>query len=291
MESITRRVTISSSRAEVKIVCMGCIHHGAAGCDEKLADFWYEKILNSKDTYCILGGDLVDSIYEKDRRYSDEEVARWCFQRKWGGTLIDRQYHYALSKWEPLAKKGKILWIHAGNHEWKLKSLASRDLTLDWARALKVPYAGLSALSHLIMETPKGTGSEGGRGMRVSFFTTHGGGGAQSDGAVINRVAGMLNQYDVDIALMWHLHRKMHVASRVMGLAKGGGSFVHRDRIAAVCGTFLDGHLEGVSGYGELKGYKPVVLGPMVVHIKLSHQNNGTRIWVSDAIMDEKERG
>ena len=300
MELITRRIKATSSRAEVKIVTLGCMHHGAAGCDEKLADFWYKRILDSPDTFCILGGDLVDSIFERDKRYLEEEVAPWCFGNKWGGTLIDRQYNYALAKWRPLAEAGKILWIHAGNHEWKLKTQASRDLTLDWARALTsyakdagfpaVPYAGLSALSNLFIESA-------GSSIRVKFFTTHGGGGAQSTGSVINRADSMLNSYDVDVALMWHLHRKQHVEQPLLGITETGKRTV-RSRIAAVCGTFLDGNIDGVTGYGELKQYRPSALGPLVVHIKRTHmagshredekaKSNFIRLWISDAVVQE----
>lgn len=298
MEFINRRIQATTSRAETKIVALGCVHHGAAGCDEKLAAFWYNRILNSPDTYCILGGDLVDSISEKDKRYDEGEVARWCFDRQYGGTLIDRQFNYALDKWWPLAKAGKILWIHAGNHEWKLRSTASRDLTLDWARRLRVPYAGLSALSNLFIETKGGT-KRGGSSIRVTFYTTHGSGGAQTNGAVMNKVASMLDQYDVDVALMWHLHKRMHIARRAIGITqpdkKQTSDRKIRDRLAAVCGTFLDGHIKDTTGYGELKGYSPIVPGPPVVHIKMDYgppddngkRGNFTRIWISDAIIEK----
>lgn len=305
MEFIQRRVRASSSRAETKVVAMGCIHHGAAGCDERLADFWYQWILKRPDTYVILGGDLVDSIYEKDKRYLDEEVAPWCFGKKWGGTLIDRQYNYALAKWRPLAEAGKILWIHAGNHEWKLKTQASRDLTLDWSRTLSeyaqakghapVPYAGLSALSNLTIDAGK-IGSKS--SFMVKFFTTHGGGGAQSTGSVINKADGMLNSYKVDVALMWHLHRKQHVEQPLIGITDAGKRTV-ANRIAAVCGTFLDGHIEGVTGYGELKQYRPSSLGPQVIHLKREvmprdpaeggKQRSYIRIWISDAVETQEE--
>lgn len=300
MEFIQRRVKSSTSRSETKIVAMGCIHHGAAGCDEKLADFWYQWILKRPDAFVILGGDLVDAIYEKDRRYLDEEVAQWCFGKKWGGTLIDRQYNYALAKWRPLAEAGKILWIHAGNHEWKLKTQASRDLTLDWSRALSeyatakghapIPYAGLSALSNLTVDAGKGAA------FTVRFFTTHGGGGAQTTGSVINKADSMLNSYAVDVALMWHLHRKQHVEQPLIGITDNGKRTVH-NRIAAVCGTFLDGNVEGITGYGELKQYRPSALGPQVIHLKrecLPREDGGKqrsyiRIWISDAVESHEE--
>jgi len=109
MEFIQRRVKASTSRAETKVVAMGCIHHGAAGCDERLADFWYQWILKRPDTYVILGGDLVDSIYEKDgmkkirhsrvRMFLDREGGKaesflislddmFLFQRGWAFTSV-----------------------------------------------------------------------------------------------------------------------------------------------------------------------------------------------------------
>ena len=298
MELIARDIVIPHPRTEIKIVAMGCVQHGAAGCDERLAQFWYDYILRTPHAYVILGGDLVDSIHEKDRRYAEQEVAEWCLgtkanRAKWGSTLIDRQYRYALKKWEPLAKAGKILWIHKGNHEEKLVATASRDLTLDWCRALKVPYAGLAALSLLRVKHVKRRHESEAR-FSVSFFSQHGGGGAQSDGGIINKAGGMLAAWDVDVALMWHLHRKTHLTRRMLGITRSLRRAV-RDRVGAVCGTFLDGHCEGVDSYAELKGYPPVVTGPLVIHIRqedgfktlLSDPGRATsfvRLWVSDAV-------
>jgi hypothetical protein len=300
MELITQKITIPTVRTEVKIVCMGCVHHGAAGCNETLADFWYNRILTTPNTFVILGGDMVDAIHEKDKRYAEQEVAPWCLgtganRKRWGGTVIDRQYNYGVEKWKPLADAGKILWIHKGNHEEKLVTTASRDLTLDWSRALGVPFAGLAALSNLFI-TPAND-KRGMAGYRVSFFTTHGGGSAQTDGAVLNKAMGMLRDYDVDVALMWHVHKKAHATKTMLGVSATGRRTV-RDRIGAVCGTFLDGHIPGVTGYAELKGYGPTPLGPQVIHIKREVQarpkgdagrgTGYTRIWLSDAIVGER---
>jgi hypothetical protein len=286
---------VSSLRDQVKIVAMGCTHHGAAGADEKLAAFWYDRVLNSPNTYVIFGGDMVDSIHEKDRRYAEQEVAGWCIgtpanRKRWGGTLIDRQFRYAMEKWRPLAEAGKILWLHTGNHEEKLVASASRDLTLDWSRELNVPYAGLAALSRLTVQRA------GGSSYGVSFFTQHGGGGAQTDGAVMNKATALLSGYDVDVALMWHLHKKAHMTKRMLGITDTGRRRI-RDRVGAVCGAFLDGHCEGIVSYAELKGYLPTALGPVVIHMKREIGNipkgdpqrasGYTRIWISDAITEE----
>lgn len=296
MQLINREIVVPSLRTEVKIVTMGCTHHGAAGANEQLSGFWYNYVLSHPNTYVIFGGDMVDSIHEKDKRYAEQEVAPWCIgtpsnRQRWGGTLIDRQFRYALEKWRPLAEAGKILWIHAGNHEEKLITTASRDLTLDWSRELKIPYAGLVALSNLVVRVPTGNGS-----YRVTFYTMHGGGSAQSDGAVVNKATSMLQGWDVDVALMWHLHKKAHMTKRMLGINEKGRRKT-RDRVGAVCGAFLDGHCEGINSYAELKGYPPTALGPLVVHLKREigrrpEHDDGrgtgyTRIWISDAVTED----
>ena len=289
MEALNVRIRVPTCATEVRLVCMGCIHHGAAGCDEELADFWYDYVRNTPHTYLILGGDLVDSIAEKDKRYLEEEVARWCFDKKWGGTLIDRQYHYAAAKWKDLAFAGKILWIHTGNHELALKRYASRDLTLDWSRELGIPYAGYSALGNIIIGSPQ-------HRYVVSFYSTHGSGASQTSGAVLNTAEAMLNRFDVDLALMWHLHRKMHVASVMLRPSKPvQGTLpqgLPRHRIAALCGTFLRGYMPGVTSYSEMKGHRPTPIGPVVIHMKQDRthdrkagiENRYIRLWISDAV-------
>ena len=304
---------------EIRIVCIGCAHHGAAGADEQQLNFWYNKILNTPNMYAIFLGDMVDAIYEKDKRYTEEEVADWCWGKKWGGTIIDRQFNYAVEKWSPLAKAGKILWIHMGNHEEKLIAVASRDLTRDWSRVLSIPYAGYMALTNLrILHDgpfdPKarkrpGRDNSYSRSTRVVFFTTHGAGGAQSQGAVMNKVSAMMDNYEANVYLMAHLHKRMSIARRTIGITEprtSGGKLIRPrrrvyDRVAAVCGTFMDGHCDGVAGYGERKGYSPIITGPSVIHIKVEHNTSSrkfvdnetprwaTRIWVSDAVVEERK--
>ncbi len=301
MELINREVQVATPATEVKIVAMGCIHHGHAGCNERLAQFWYDRVLRSRDTYVILGGDLVDSIFEKDKRYCEGEVAPWCREMKWGGTLMDRQFNYALAKWQPLAAAGKILWIHEGNHEQEIRLRASRDMTREWAYRLKVPYAGYSAHSNLVCRYgSKSRGTD--TGYRVKFYTTHGSGAAQSHGGKMNKVAAMMDAFDADVCLMWHLHDRMHRLKRSEGIGEPRGGLPpvirNRDRLAAMCGTFLD-RKRGVTNYGERKGFAPIVPGPSVIHLRRDSAPNqrqrqrsrvtyapGTRIWISDAIID-----
>ncbi len=312
MELINRTISIPTPQTEVKIVAMGCIHHGHAGCNERLAQFWYDKILRTRDTYCILGGDLVDSIFEKDKRYSSNEVAQWCKDAKWnnadgsGGTLMDRQFNYALAKWRPLAEAGKILWMHEGNHEQEIRLRASRDMTREWAYRLNVPYAGYSAHVNLIVRIGKAYPSKrrpkvAATAYRVKFYTTHGSGSAQTHGAKMNKVAAMMDAYDADVSLMWHLHDRMHRLKRSEGIGEPRGGLPpvirNRDRLAAMCGTFLD-RKRGVTNYGERKGFAPIVPGPSVIHLRRDPAPNermrkakpsyapGTRIWISDAIVD-----
>lgn len=304
MQYIARRIAVPKRNAKIDIICMGCIHHGARNCDEKQAAFWYEKALKDPYTFIILGGDLVDGITEKDKRYFNGELATWCHDSRLGDTIIDRQYNYGLKKWRPLAEKGKILWMHAGNHEWALIRHCDRNLTREWARELKVPYAGLEAFSWLTIEH----GPERHRGIRgqthpsstsVSFYTTHGSGSGQTTGAIMNRVERMTYNWDADVCLMWHLHRAMAMRRRqgtgsrprrVDGKERVTPKF--RDKVAAICGTFLQSHQEGVTGYGELKNFPPIASGPVVIHIKPEDcisrgkepRSYYTRIWASEAV-------
>lgn len=243
----------------------------------------------------------MDAIFEKDKRYAEQEVARWCRDRKWGGTLIDRQYHYALEKWRPLAEAGKILWMHEGNHEQELRLRASRDLTLDWCRELRIPYAGYQAHANLICRYGKKPppGKQHASSYRVTFFTTHGSGSAQTPGAKMNKIVSLLHGFDADITLMWHLHDRLGKVYRSEGISEPRTGLPplirNRDRLTAMCGTFLTRKV-GVTGYGERKGFLPTVPGPTVIHMKyecapsmLQRRTNRAvapfvRLWYSEAV-------
>ena len=279
MQLLHREVKLSKRRGTLEIVCMWCTHHGAYGCDDEQADFWYQRINDRPDTYAIFGGDMVDAIHERDKRYTHQECADWCFDPDLGSTIIDRQYEYAMRKWKPLAAKGKILWLHAGNHEEALwNRFGVTNLTANWCRALKIPYAGRSALSSLTIKSSSG-GTVRHGGFNVSFYSEHGSRAANSTAAALNILTKLMAVYAADIYLTGHNHRIVTMAERRIGLVRQTNQVVRMrefDRVGAVCGTFLNSHMSGREGYGERAGYAPLIPGPAIINIKVESGKRGS---------------
>jgi hypothetical protein len=268
---------------------------GAYGCDEDQIDYWHQRILKRDNTYVIFGGDMVDAIHEKDRRYTHQECADWCFDSQYGSTIIDRQYEYALCKWKPLAEAGKILWMHTGNHEEALwHKFGCTDLTQRWCGELSrlaheagqppVAFAGRTALSSLVVKGGAGHTSS----HSVTFYSEHGAKAANTTGRALNIVRELMAVYAADIYLTGHNHKIGTIAERRIGLSRTSKKGEIRehcyDRVGAVCGTFLNSHMSGREGYGERAGYPPLIPGPALIHIKTeSGEPPSVRIEASTA--------
>ncbi len=291
MELIHREVRLSRRCGELKIACMGCMHYGAKGVREDLIDAKIEEAMSDRDMYVILGGDLIDGIHEKDKRYTSGEcsyIARGeCECCGIGESVVQREARHLTNKMQPLIKAGKILWWHEGNHESAIYTKqAGHDYVREWCSDYKIPYAGIEALSWLTVISPHGKRTA--TNTAVRFYTTHGTGSATTDAAAIRKLEACLHTMRVDVAASWHWHRLVaKPVHRQLGMARPrrGSPLRMRtfDSLAVACGTFLDSHVPGTTGYGERAGYRPLKPGCATIRIKPEVGNNGTERMTIEA--------
>jgi len=89
----------------------------------------------------------------------------------------------------------------------------------------------------------------------------------------------LMSCYAADVYLTGHVHRLVTTADRRLGLTKPYADTVRMrefDRVGAVCGTFLNSHMDGQEGYGERAGYAPVIPGPAIISIKVESGKRGS---------------
>lgn len=106
----------------------------------------------------------------------------------------------------------------------------------------------------------------------VQVHAWHGAGSAQTDGARLNRLTRLVNDFQADIYLMGHLHTIMTLpAQRIMCR---NGRVKQVNLAVAMTGSWVKGYGQPKGNehynpsYVEEKGYKPNRLGCPIVHIR-----------------------
>jgi hypothetical protein len=148
---------------------------------------------------------------------------------------------------------GKCLGLLEGNHEQVLERHYFTNLTRRLATKHNVPYLGQTALIKLIVD-------DGGKHtFSPVIFAEHGATGGGTPGNAINSLAARLNQWDADILLKGHVHRRGTLHH--VGFGWGARKLQAHHRVIVLTGSYLKGYAEHETTYSERKAYPPNELG------------------------------
>ena len=153
----------------------------------------------------------------------------------------------------PIASQGLVKG--KGNHEVTLQENYSDAIAEHCASDLGIPYGGYQYFLRLIFDC---------YGRRHSWLIHgwHGSGTAQSEGARVMRLMRLVNEIQADIYLMGHLHGYASYETARLSLDDKG--LIHNHPLIAVMtSSWLLSYKQDSETYGEIKGYKPSVIGPL----------------------------
>ena len=249
----------------IRIKPIADVHMGNNHCDIKA----FKKYLDDRDehTYFLGLGDLHDSIITKDiKRYSKEDDATD------GSDIIDQQIRMMTAFLKPIADEGRLIGLADGNHENAILKYHGTHPTKRQCEALNVPYLGYSGMIRLLLREKTG------RGRKVMIFYHHGyGGGSRTQGADLTKYSKHAAQYDADIYLYGHVHRKQ--SDEISRLGASGEKWLNRPRHLAICGTYLRTLSRTTfATYAEIAGYPPTAIGGVVCNIK--PVDRWVKIWI-----------
>jgi len=227
-------------------------------------------VMSEKHRYLVLHGDMIEAIMCDDKRLDGTSITH----------RPSEQMKMAVKLWRPVCER--ILVLLEGNHEMKLWKYG--NIAEDIARELGCAYGTY---------TSKIAYYDGKNRLMFKHYATHGHGQLVSNAKdPEQRVANMkaalkfrLKDMAGDCALMsmGHTHQLLVVPpSRRLFLYDDGtkikqkymsstmvGSYIHEDeRWYANTGSFYRQFAMGVSGYSEVRGYKPTELGYVRVAIR-----------------------
>jgi hypothetical protein len=241
-KEIANYQAITSKSEWIHVFAFGDMHLGHFLCDFRKVKEYCEYILHTPDTYCFLMGDLMECAQKNSvGKSKDEEILN-----------ASEQWDIAVRLFLPLAKKGKILWGHIGNHEGRVSKNASFEMQEKlFQDVLGVPYLDFEGFTVLRVNE-----------IDYVFYTHHGWGSARTKAGKIKKLEELTTVNDADIYGMGHTHelfegflnrRQVDVETMEIKMAK---------RPIMLTGSFLK-----YGGYISAKGYPPATLGSPKVEL------------------------
>ena len=245
------------------------IHYAGANHLAKLFDKRMKAVMDDPARFTFYGGDMLDAITPKDKRWQKESVKENSLDKQ-------KEGFYAVTK--PLTdlhkanmKKdghGKILWGLAGNHEYN-----NKEIDQDWIRTffegykddkgnvisegLGVKYLGSRALIGLEVLW-KGTPMR-----RWTILSVHGFGGGTN---AYTPLQNLMWNHVADVYLMGHLHQKMSMEEQMVSFNFKEKKAVQRKIILGNTGSFTETMLDDIDQWYERRNkMKPAVAGTITI--------------------------
>jgi Predicted phosphohydrolases len=241
------RADLSNDIKQLKIIPISDLHIGSPECNQSQVHSYIEQLTNEKDTYCILGGDLIDNAIVGSVGDVYEQQSTPMGQL---GMII--------SLFLPV--KDKILAVVQGNHEARSYKQTGIDLMAFFCRELGIsdrydPVGICLFLRFGEVEKSiyKGKNKQRkGRQLLYTIYLSHGISGGRTAGAKANALERVSNVINADICILGHTHLPMVFKSSIFTVDTVNSGVFEKDITYINMGSTL-----GYSGYAEKLSLKP----------------------------------
>jgi predicted phosphodiesterase len=234
---------------QIEIDTLGDLHIGDNMCDFKAIMARIERIKNTPNLYCTLGGDLMDT------------AVCTSIGDTYGANLQPmEQLKQCVKIFEPI--KDKILCVLPGNHENRVYRSDGIDLTEIMCAQLGIPerYSPTTAL--LFIRFGKNTKHRQNGRQLYTAYITHGAGGGRKEGGKVNRLADLASIVDADIYIHHHTHLPLIMKESFYRVNGGNSSVALVDKLFVNAGASLD-----YGGYGDKASFKPAAKCSPVIYL------------------------
>ena len=283
MQAAGRKYIWHTSKADTfKLVYFSDIHWLAKACAEHDVIRQRDEILNDPFTFWIGGGDYGEFIGFGDAKRFDPDAVSERVTVADLARLGKVTYTQIRDLFAPI--KHKCLGLIVGNHEKQyMRRLQQEDLHGWLCTELGVADLGYSCFMDLCFQQTRGKQFAGSAPLLAEgslskanhagsetfrIWCHHGAGAAQTKGGKINRLTSFMRNFDADVFFMGHVHDQMGARLQVLTADTNCRKLRNREKIGVISGSYLKTYAQGVTSYGEQKGYEPTTLGAAWVSIK-----------------------
>lgn len=240
---------------EIKLVIISDLHYGNPYCSVKHFQRTVDFVKNNENAYCLLNGDLCESVTKSSKGDVYKQVGTPDDQKK---QVVD---------WL-MPIKDYILGATSGNHENRIYEQSGTDITDYIAERLNIPYRPEGMLYKLSF----GSGNEShDRPYVFWLYITHGYGGARTKSAKAVKAERVSNIIHADLIGMSHDH-VVNIAPEIYLMPDNRGTIDDKG--------FLSGKVSAKrkmlvktnaylkwGGYSEAGGFPPSDLSTPVINL------------------------
>lgn len=237
------KINLETKADKIKIIPIADIHQGDRFCDMDLFNKTIKKVLNEKDTYCVLNGDLINNAIKSSVSNSYEEKISPQKQLEWATEVL-----YPI--------RDKILCITSGNHENRTARESGIDITKVIAAQLEIEdrFCSESALLFISFGALQKTkAAKRVQKMLYTIFVTHGTGGGRKAGGKVNGILDLSSIVDADVYIRSHTHTPFVIRQTFYRLDLRTKTSRPVDKLFVSTASYLD-----YGGYADRANYVPV---------------------------------
>lgn len=231
---------LSSEIREIKIELFFDLHIGSRKCRYDLIQERIDKVKNSANTYCIIGGDLIHNSTRASvgDTYSEELSPM-------------EQLNTCVRLFEPI--KDKIICITAGNHERRTYKTDGVDLIQIFADELNLSDKYSYSACLVFLRFGKQNAHQNFKKVCYSIFVTHGDGqGGKTIGGKANGLQKRGQIVNADIVITGHTHAPLSFRDSFYQVDYQNSCAVKKDQLFVNASATLD-----YEEYAEIIGMKP----------------------------------
>lgn len=274
MEADGKRYIIHGSRSDVFTIWhFADLHLMARACAEHQLEEDLKKVEADPFAFWFGGGDYCDFIGYSDKRFDPDAVAPWVSVKDLG-KLGEKGMARVKKLFWPIRhkcmgllmgnheKKYALKTEHEGLHGWLCTELGARNLQYSALFDLHFVRDPQQETPRIQLEAHKGFSSTSFR-----IYAHHGCGYAQTPGGKLNKLIQFMQSFEADLYFCGHVHDRVGRREPTLGADADCTKLVAHTRLGVIAGSYLKTYAQGVTTYGEQKGYRPVSLGAAVVTI------------------------
>lgn len=276
MEAAGKRYIAHPSRTDrIRIWCLSDIHWMNKACAEGHVKRDIQTIADDPHSFWVGGGDYVDFIGYRDKRFDPDSVAEWVTVKDLGD-LGKRGMTRVRDMFLPI--KNKCLGLLIGNHEKRYELATDHESLHHWlCEELGVRSLEYCALFDLVFVRSQRTRKpklmaerpeyRSGSAVSVRVFVHHGAGYAQTPGGKLNRLVQFMKSFEADLFFCGHVHDHVARKEPTIGANSDCTKLMEHVRLGVVSGSYLKTYSQGTCSYGEQRGYRPTSLGAATARI------------------------
>lgn len=281
METIRHRIIVKSTGDYFSVIPIGDIHSGIINCDEERLKADIDYIRTHKNVYWVGMGDYCEFVNSSDKRFDVRLLVPEL--RVELDNLAYKQSDRIIKMFKPIASK--CLGMLEGNHEEYIKRAYHVNVQEYICNSLRVRNLSCQAFITLQFIYEKGRLTSS-----VVIWAEHGHVAGKKVGGNLNYLHDQASNFNADIYLCGHSHKKVCDSTVRLEIAFGGG--IRAKKLSyGITGSYYRGHWEGTATYQQKNCYPPTNVGCLKIKIfpfkKKTVDDKVKEYWYTDVHISE----